>query len=73
MKLYQIDPRDQVAVALCDIPAGTTQTIAGRALVVKEPIPAGHKVAVTNIPKGMEVIKYGYPIGIAQTEIEAGQ
>ena len=73
VKLYQIDPRDKVAVALCDIPAGTTQTIAGRALVVKEPIPAGHKVAVTNIPKGMEVIKYGYPIGIVQTEIEAGQ
>lgn len=52
VKLYQIDPRDQVAVALCDIPAGTTQTIAGRALVVKEPIPAGHKVGCYEYSKG---------------------
>lgn len=35
-------------------------------------IPAGHKVALTDIPAGSEVIKYGYPIGRASEDIYKG-
>lgn len=33
----------------------------------------GHKIALTDIPAGGQVIKYGYPIGIATMEIHAGE
>ena len=32
----------------------------------------GHKYAVCDIKKGEEIIKYGYPIGIAEEDIQAG-
>jgi len=37
-----------------------------------EEIPAGHKMAIYDIPKGGEVIKYGYRIGNAKEAIRAG-
>lgn len=33
----------------------------------------GHKQAVTDIPKGAPVIKYGFPIGLATADIRAGE
>ena len=43
--------------------------------VLKAPrgdVPAGHKIALVDIPKGASVIKYGYPIGVATQAIRAG-
>lgn len=37
-----------------------------------EDIPAGHKMAICDIPEGGEVIKYGYRIGNAKENIKAG-
>lgn len=42
------------------------------ALTSNTEIPAGHKMAITDIPKGSEVIKYGYPIGLASEDIHVG-
>lgn len=36
-------------------------------------IPAGHKVALTDIPEGGAVIKYGHPIGRATRNIRMGE
>ncbi len=36
-------------------------------------IPAGHKAALVDISEGEDVIKYGYPIGVATTNIKAGE
>ncbi len=36
-------------------------------------IPAGHKVAVCDIKKDTPVIKYGFPIGKAKTDIKKGE
>ena len=33
----------------------------------------GHKIAVCDIAKGADIIKYGYPIGIATADIKAGE
>ena len=41
--------------------------------MVRDPIPAGHKVAIAAIAAGEAVIKYGSPIGIASSDIEAGR
>lgn len=36
-------------------------------------VPAGHKIALRDIPKGSAVVKYGYPIGVATADIRAGE
>ena len=41
-------------------------------VTVREVIPAGHKMAICDIPAGGEVIKYGYRIGNAVEDIKAG-
>ena len=53
----QIDPRDNVAVCLTG----------------EGEIPAGHKVALTDIPKDAFVVKYGAVIGRATRDIRTGE
>lgn len=72
-KLLQINPQDNVAVALTPLTQGTVLKIAGFDLTVKEAIPQGHKVALCAIASGQPVIKYGYAIGRATQNIEPGQ
>lgn len=69
----QIDANDNVAVAVSRIDAGESIRIDKKRLVVKEPIPKGHKVALASIEAGDQVIKYGYPIGHAKQSIQKGQ
>lgn len=72
----KINDNDNVVVALNAIPQGETITVevAGesRQITAQEEIPAGHKMAVCEIPAGGEVIKYGYRIGNAKENIRAG-
>ena len=63
----KIHQNDNVAVALQEVPAGTPAGIEGCDVVSLEEIPAGHKMALTDIPEGVNIIKYGFPIGHAQT------
>ncbi len=73
MKSYiQINAGDNVCVALHPIAAGTVITAGAYEVTAKEEIPQGHKVALTEIKAGEKVIKYGFPIGCAKTDIEAG-
>jgi len=53
----RVHPRDNVEVVLT----------AGQAA------PLGHKLALTDIPAGGDVIKYGFPIGKAIADIKAGE
>jgi len=53
----QLDPVDNVSVALCD----------------DEPIPAGHKKATEAIDKGQAVRKFNQIIGFASVDIAAGE
>ncbi|MBQ8640695.1 MAG: altronate dehydratase [Clostridia bacterium] len=72
MKLLQIHPSDTVAVAVEAIQAGTALEAGGYRLTAADPIPAGHKIALRDIPAGENVIKYACPIGHAVTDIPAG-
>ena len=74
MRTYlQINPKDNVAVALAPLSSGTSIELDGITLTLSEDIPQGHKFALKQIPEGGQVIKYGCPIGIAKEEILPGQ
>ena len=69
----KINDRDNVVVLLDDMNAGAVIEMDGLPdLVIKEQINRGHKIAVRDIRKGEALIKYGYPIGHAGDDIEAG-
>jgi altronate hydrolase len=63
---------DNVAIARVPLAAGAQLKIAGQTLAVREPIPAGHKIALTVIPQGAVVRRYGQIIGRARQTIEPG-
>lgn len=71
--ILQIDPHDNVAVALEPLTAGTTVEIGSQRVMLCADIPQGHKVALEDIPCGAPVVKYGYPIGHACADIARGQ
>ena len=71
-RCLRIAPTDNVAVALEPVAAGIRVAVEGASVTTREDIPQGHKLALTAIPAGADVIKYGYPIGRARTEYTSG-
>jgi altronate dehydratase len=68
-----ISDRDNVATALEALEPGRQLTVAGASLVIRQPIPSGHKIALRPIAQGEAVIKYGSPIGTATAAIAPGE
>lgn len=68
MQILKLHDRDNVAVALQDLPAGCQL----EHLVATQDIPRGHKIALVPIEAGEFVWKYGFPIGRASVAIGAG-
>ena len=71
-ELLRITPKDNVAVALSAIEKGAVLTVDGITVTALSDIPAGHKIALTDIKQGENVIKYGFPIGYAKEDVAAG-
>ena len=71
-KYLKINPADNVAVAISELKSGETITVDGVSIVLKENIPAGHKVALKDFSEGEDIIKYGYPIGHARMAVKQG-
>ena len=67
-----ISPIDNVVVALHPIAKGTLVEVDGLAVTALEDIPQGHKMAVTPIKNGENVIRYGFPIGHATADAQPG-
>lgn len=72
MTVYKIHQKDNVVVAIETIPAGSSVLVNGEKIVANTEIPAGHKMALGDIPTGGQAIKYGCPIGIAKEAIKKG-
>ena len=72
MPALTIDARDNVATALRVLDPGDTILVGARAVVARERIPAGHKMATADVAAGTPVVKYGSPIGLALADISAG-
>jgi len=68
----RIHTADNVATALGDLAAGSNPTIGTENIPVREAVERGHKFALAPIARGEHVIKYGFPIGMATTDIAAG-
>ena len=76
----KINKKDNVVVALNTIPAGESISVEysnkygeeTKIVTALEEIPAGHKMAICDIVEGSQIIKYGYPIGIAKEAIREG-
>ena len=71
-RLVQITPKDMVAVALCPLAAGETVSYGPGEVAPLTDIPMGHKVALRDIKQGEPIIKYGFPIGEATSDIPRG-
>lgn len=73
MKIIKINPADNVAVAIDNLVAGEVINVAGNNIILKNNIPAGHKILLTSLSKGENIIKYGYPIGHLAESRTAGE
>ena len=69
-----IHPADNVVVALRPLARGTAVELpdCGQTVTAAEDIPQGHKMAVSLIRAGENVVKYGFPIGHATADIAPG-
>ena len=63
-----IHPKDNVAVALKAIPAGTVF----QGVAASTDIPQGHKMALSPMAEGEQVIKYGFSIGHTVAPVAPG-
>ena len=72
MKVIRLHPRDNVAVALEDVAQGEVLSLDGAELTAAESVRRGHKLALSPIPAGEKIIKYGCAIGTAKADIPRG-
>jgi altronate hydrolase len=68
--VIRLHPLDNVVIARSAISMGATITSEG--LTSRSQVPAGHKIAATNIPRNAPILKYNTCIGFASTDIAAG-
>ena len=69
--LIRLHSKDNVAVARSAI--GEGEVLGEFGLKAQQPIPRGHKIALTDVASGSPVIKYGQIIGVASSPIRAGE
>jgi altronate hydrolase len=67
-----IHPADNVAVATMPLPAGREVAVEGASVVLRDEVPAGHKIALRALAEGEQVVKDGFPIGVTTAAVEAG-
>jgi altronate dehydratase small subunit len=76
-KLWIIASDDNVGTVVgSPAPAGVTLPMIGAAtgrIALSAPIPHGHKVALTAMPPGTNIVKYGVVIGRLANPVAAGE
>jgi altronate hydrolase len=71
--VLQLDPSDNVLIALRDLRAGERIAFSGRDHLLVTDVPAKHKFVTRDIPVGGDVVMYGVLIGKARGAIRAGE
>ncbi|RPD42640.1 UxaA family hydrolase [Chitinophaga barathri] len=69
----QIHPKDNVLVALQDLPAGQQIQFNGSTIQLKQNVPAKHKFPLKPLTAGDPVLMYGVLVGKAVTDIQEGE
>ena len=75
-RALRINLRDNVAIALEDIPAGVGVLIEGldrEVVIALHSIPFAHKIALSFIKRGELILKYGVPIAFVLADIPIGE
>ena len=72
-KVLVLNPADNIAICLEDMPAGTAIDQDNLKLTITQKIPRGHKVASRAVTKGDGIIKYGERMGHATKDISIGE
>ena len=70
----KVNPRDNVVIAIRQITKGEDVVVDGvKLLPAAEDVAASHKIALTDIKAGGNVLRYGEPIVQARDDIKKGQ
>ena len=72
-KLIKIHPKDNVAIALVNLPKGELTTLEDEDVLILTDTKAKHKIALEPLHVGGAVFMYGVLIGKAVTEIKKGE
>ncbi len=71
--VLQLDPRDNVLIALTTLPPGERVEFEGQFYTLPKKVPAKHKFAMRNLAIGDDVMMYGVLVGRAVKPIAAGE
>ena len=72
-RVLQLDPRDNVLVALADLRQGELVTLAGNDYLLLSDVPAKHKFVTQSLPVGGNVIMYGVLVGKTAEALRRGE
>ena len=68
----QIHPKDNVLVALRDLPESSEIEYAGKTIVLKQTVKAKHKFTIAPMSQDSEVFMYGVLVGKLNQDLDAG-
>jgi galactarate dehydratase len=69
IQIIKINPLDNVAIPISDVPEGT---LIADGLTALDSIPQGHKIALEDMKKGQALIRYGVTLGYLNKDVSAG-
>jgi altronate hydrolase len=72
-QVLQLDPRDNVLIALTDLKAGDAVEFGGACFSLVTRVPAKHKFATQDLSVGVAITMYGVLVGKASTPIRKGE
>jgi altronate hydrolase len=72
-RVLQLDPKDNVLIALTDLKAGEHGKLGGYSYTATKNIPAKHKFAIRDFGVGDSIIMYGVLVGKAVKPIGSGE
>jgi altronate hydrolase len=72
-KVLKVNPKDNVIVALLDLPAGESVHLDGADYTILKDIKAKHKFAAVDFEDGDHIIMYGVIVGKANQSIKKGE
>src|SRR6266699_2177602 len=72
-RILQLDPRDNVLIALTDLKQGDQIEFAEKSYSLISSVPAKHKFATMDLPVGADVIMYGVLVGKTYEPVKKGE
>ncbi|BCS86537.1 MULTISPECIES: UxaA family hydrolase [Prevotella] len=71
--VLKINKADSVVVCLRPLQKGEIINVDGEDITILQDTPSGHKILIRDTDEGVDIIKYGYPIGHAKVNLKAGE